>query len=185
MLIALCSALHFKGSWTIPFESPFEGDFHLNNEKTVKTQLMSKKDKYAFTYDADLSVQVVELPYTNDTQMVLVVPQYHDGLGEVEKKLTDAKLRSMMTSLDRSKEEEVEVIMPKFTLETTTNLRDSLEKLGVTKMFDSAGFITEMSYQPLSIGAAVHKGAYIHVYESYNMIYDILYTMYYTIYKTG
>ena len=91
--------------------------------------------------------------------MVLVVPQYHDGLADVEKKINDEKLRSLIANLDRSKEEEVEVIMPKFTLETSTNLRDSLEKLGVTKMFDPTGCnITEMSYQPLSIGAAVHKG---------------------------
>jgi len=158
MLIALCSALHFKGSWEIPFDKPFEGDFHLNNDKSVKTQLMCKKDKFAFSYDSDICVQVVELPYTNGTQMVLVVPQYHDGLADVEKKINDEKLRSLIANLDRSKEEEVEVIMPKFTLETSTNLRDSLEKLGVTKMFDPTGCnITEMSYQPLSIGAAVHK----------------------------
>ena len=90
--------------------------------------------------------------------MILVVPKYHDGLADVEKKLTDEKLRSMCDNLDRSGEDEVEVIMPKFELETTTDLKDTLEKLGVKRIFDPTGFITEMSYQPLSIGAAVHKG---------------------------
>jgi len=89
--------------------------------------------------------------------MILVVPKYHDGLADVEKKLTDEKLRSMCDNLDRSGEDEVEVIMPKFELETTTDLKDTLEKLGVKRIFDPTGFITEMSYQPLSIGAAVHK----------------------------
>ena len=55
--------------------------------------------------------------------MILVVPKYHDGLADVEKKLTDDKLRSMCDNLDRSGEDEVEVIMPKFELETTTDLK--------------------------------------------------------------
>jgi len=102
-------------------------------------------------------LNIFKLPYTNGTQMILVVPKYHDGLADVEKQLTDEKLRSMCDNLDRSGEDEVEVIMPKFELETTTDLKDTLEKLGVKRIFDPTGFITEMSYQPLSIGAAVHK----------------------------
>lgn len=47
--------------------------------------------------------------------------------------------------------------MPKFTLETTTDLKDTLEKLGIKRMFDSTGFLTEIAHQPLSIGAAKHK----------------------------
>ena len=91
--------------------------------------------------------------------MILVVPKFIDGLAEVEKQITDEKLRTMCDNLDRSGEDEVEVIMPKFELETTTDLKDTLEKLGVKRIFDPTGFITEMSYQPLSIGAAVHKGS--------------------------
>ena len=47
--------------------------------------------------------------------------------------------------------------MPKFTLETSTDLKETLEKLGVKKMFDPTGYLTEISHQPLSIGAAKHK----------------------------
>ena len=54
-------------------------------------------------------------------------------------------------------DDEVEVKMPKFTLETTTDLKDTLEKLGMKKMFDSTGFLTEIAHQPLAIGAAKHK----------------------------
>ena len=56
-----------------------------------------------------------------------------------------------------SGDKEVEVKMPKFTLETSTDLKDTLEKLGVKKMFDPTGYLTEISHQPLSIGAAKHK----------------------------
>ena len=44
-MIALCSALHFKGSWEYPFDAPFEDDFHLSENSSVKTQMMQKKVK--------------------------------------------------------------------------------------------------------------------------------------------
>ena len=44
-MIALCSALHFKGSWENPFGAPFEDDFHLSESSSVKTQMMQKKVK--------------------------------------------------------------------------------------------------------------------------------------------
>ena len=42
-MIALCSALHFKGSWEYPFDAPVEDDFHLSESDAVKTQMMQKK----------------------------------------------------------------------------------------------------------------------------------------------
>ena len=60
MLIALCSALHFKGQWEEPFDAPYEGDFHLDNDRSKKTQLMIKKSKFAMSWDAELNAQVVE-----------------------------------------------------------------------------------------------------------------------------
>ena len=42
-MIALCSALHFKGSWEYPFDVPVEDDFHLSESAAVKTQMMQKK----------------------------------------------------------------------------------------------------------------------------------------------
>ena len=45
---------------------------------------------------------MVELAYTNGTQMILVNPQYHNGLADVEKGLTDEKLKKLCDELDRS-----------------------------------------------------------------------------------
>merc|ERR1711970_1358758 len=157
MLVALCSALHFKGTWKVPFDAPFKDEFTLDGDKKVTTDFILKKSTFPINYSAELNCQVVELAYTNGTQMILVNPQYHDGLADVEKGLTDEKLRQLCDELDRSGDDEVEVKMPKFTLETTTDLKDTLEKLGIKKMFDPTGYLTEISHQPLSIGAAKHK----------------------------
>ena len=130
-MVALCSALYFKGTWDKPFDEPVDGEFHLDNDNTKKCKLITVKVKYfifskyyhqkpisrknfllqenfAWGWDDELNVQVVELPYTSDSQMILVVPKYYDGLTELEKKLTAEKLSEMVKNLDRTQEEEVQ-----------------------------------------------------------------------------
>ena len=144
-MIALCSALHFKGSWENPFDAPFEDDFHLSESETVKTQLMQKKviitivpflnffqHKFAFNYSGELEAQVVELPYSNGASMLLVVPQYIGGLDGIEEKITPEVVDDLVKNLDRSGGDEVLVKMPKFELEVGMNLKDTLEKCGLT-----------------------------------------------------
>lgn len=131
-MVALCSALYFKGTWDKPFDEPVDGEFHLDNDNTKKCKLITVKVQYfifskyfhqkniikinslfkenfAWGWDDELNVQVVELPYTSDSQMILVVPKYYDGLTELEKKLSAEKLSEMVKNLDRTKEEEVQV----------------------------------------------------------------------------
>ena len=102
MLVALCSALHFKGAWKEPFDAPFKDEFTLDGDKKVTTDFILKKSTFPINYSAELNCQVVELAYTNGTQMILVNPQYDGGLADVEKGLTDEKLRQLCDELDRS-----------------------------------------------------------------------------------
>merc|ERR1711953_238287 len=157
MLVALCSALPFKGAWKVPFEEPFKDEFFMDGDKVVETDFILKKSTFPIAYSGELNCQMVELAYTNGTQMLLVVPTYRDSLADLEKSLTDESLRKLCGELDRSGEEEVEVKMPKFVLETSTDLKETLETLGATRMFDAAGYLTEISHQAMSIGAAKHK----------------------------
>ena len=42
-MVALCSALHFKGTWKFPFDAPFEDTFKLNDKESTKATLMTVK----------------------------------------------------------------------------------------------------------------------------------------------
>lgn len=157
-MVALCSALHFKGKWKHPFDKPFEDVFKLNDKDTQKATFMRVKDKLAFSYDDELRCQVVELPYTNESQMVLVVPGTYGGLPELESKLTHDRLNTLINNFDRSGDDEVEIVMPKFTMEVGIDLKDVLENMGVKRIFDSSvNPLSELSHIGLHIGAAVHK----------------------------
>merc|ERR1711935_561888 len=72
MLVALCSALHFKGVWKEPFEAPFKDEFNLDGDTKVTTNYILRNSRCPISYSAELNCQVVELAYTNGTQMILV-----------------------------------------------------------------------------------------------------------------
>lgn len=157
-MVALCSALHFKGTWKFPFNAPFEDTFKLNDKESTKATLMTVKENFAFTYDPDMDCQLVELPYTNGSQMILAVPAKYEGLAAVEAGLTPEKLSELINNFDRSGDEEVQVTMPKFTLEESIDLKAVLEQMGVKKMFDpEVNPLSEMAHTGLHIGAAIHK----------------------------
>ena len=64
--------------------------------------------------------------------MLLVVPQYIGGLDGIEAKITPEVVDDLVKNLDRSGGDEVLVKMPKFELEVGMNLKDTLEKCGLT-----------------------------------------------------
>lgn len=64
--------------------------------------------------------------------MLLVVPQYIGGLDGIEEKITPEVVDDLVKNLDRSGGDEVLVKMPKFELEVGMNLKDTLEKCGLT-----------------------------------------------------
>ena len=91
--------------------------------------------------------------------MVLVVPGTYGGLPELESKLTHDRLTTLINNFDRSGDDEVQLTMPKFTMEVGIDLKDVLENMGVKRIFDSAvNPLSELSHIGLHIGAAVHKG---------------------------
>jgi len=67
--------------------------------------------------------------------MLLVVPQYIGGLEEIEANITHDAVDDLVKNLDRSGGDEVLVKMPKFELEVGMDLKDTLEKCGLTVIF--------------------------------------------------
>ena len=48
--LVLVNAIYFKGDWEVKFEKSqtSKGDFHVSPTKTIKTDMMFAKEKYAY-----------------------------------------------------------------------------------------------------------------------------------------
>lgn len=198
--LVLTNAVWFLGEWLEPFKPERTKDepFRLHDGSTVVTALMharqSERVRYA-AFNADGSpfatparieagnwnspanypaggFQLVELPYKGDAlSMLVLLPATADALPALEAQLDDEHLARWTKALEARA---VDVVLPKFRLESGFELSDALKALGMKRAFvdtaapDGAQFdgISTGSdpTQRLFIGAVVHK-AFVEVSE--------------------
>jgi serpin B len=115
-----------------------------------------------FRYLDGGSFQALELPYDADQQsMIVFLPKRADGLAELEKTLTAARLADWLVQLSV----QVDVTLPRFKVTAEFQLKDALSDLGMPLAFSrNADFSGIATGEPLSLSAVVHK-AYVDVNE--------------------
>uniref|UniRef100_A0A674IST8 Serpin domain-containing protein n=1 Tax=Terrapene triunguis TaxID=2587831 RepID=A0A674IST8_9SAUR len=166
--LVLVNAVYFKGQWGKEFkkENTKERPFQINKTTSKPVQMMYHKGEYKIATIEEHHSQVLELPYKGgDLSMYILLPKDNMGLTQLEKELTYEKLTTWI-SPDHLKEDEVDVALPRFKVETSAQLKQYLEALGMTDVFhpgasDLSGMAKEGG---LFVSEAVHK-AYIEVNE--------------------
>ncbi len=166
--LVLVNAIYFKGDWKIPFDpkrnrtlSFFNGGTQ-DTQKASKVEMMSNNKK--FLYGETKELQILELPYgKSGLSMMVYLPKKRDGLAELEKELTQKKMKEWSASLAPIK---VNLLLPKFKLTQSFNLKQSLTQLGMVEAFDQskANFQKMNGKRDLFISAVVHK-AFLEVNE--------------------
>jgi len=175
--LVLANALYFKGAWEKKFDqrdtSP--NDFYLAVDNTIKVDYMYTKEKFATASDDGHKVNLLELPYEGNTfSMVLALPHdTQDDNGRLESfESINSVLDSMqdksqifqnwMNKLAQDKKfQEVEVFVPKFEVKSGFDLKENLQKMGVTEVFspgaaDLKGMV-KGDMPELYVSAAYHK----------------------------
>ncbi|TFK12370.1 Serpin B4 [Platysternon megacephalum] len=136
-VLVLVNAVYFKGQWAVEFkeENTKERPFQINKTTSIPVQMMYRKGEYKIATIEEHDCQVLELPYKDgDLSMYILLPKDYTGLTQLEKELTYEKLTTW-NSPDHLKEDEVEVSLPQFKMETSAQLNQYLEALGMTDVF--------------------------------------------------
>ncbi|XP_053570624.1 ovalbumin-related protein X [Bombina bombina] len=157
--LVLVNAVYFKGKWMKLFdkESTRDAPFHLkkNENKTVK--MMYKSDKFYLGSLPDLKCKMLELVYEGNFSMYIVLPDEIEGLEKLEKDMTHDKLTSILKSTNM-REQKVEVQIPKFKVEETYDLKETLSAMGMADLFTSNADLSNISSQKnLQVSKVVHK----------------------------
>ena len=135
----LVNAIYFKGTWEKKFEpaNTVDRDFHVTKDKTIKVPTMSRTAEFLYGESEELDAKLLRLPYTGgESSMLIVLPNQIDGLAALEAKLKDPEALTKATG--QMMVYEVDVKLPKFKIETKTNLKEVLMKIDVKQIFDSA-----------------------------------------------
>ncbi|KAJ4435298.1 hypothetical protein ANN_17908 [Periplaneta americana] len=151
--LVLVNAVYFKGFWKRQFDAARTrpGPFHLNSKEEKTVPMMHLKAKFGYTESDELDSKILEMPYQAN------------GISKLEEKLAGSNLSEILKHLPVR---EVEVTMPKFKLEETTDLNEILQKMGMTDMFSEsrADFSGISGVRDLFVSKVLQK-AFIEVNE--------------------
>jgi serpin B len=131
--LVLTNAVYFKGTWAklFPTADTHERPFTLADGKQLLVPQMTQTGQ--FPYYENSSLQMLALPYRgNELAMVVLLPKKGNRLDELENKLTADKLAGWLAGL---RDHEVGVYLPKFKLESTYKLADTLGDMGMPLAF--------------------------------------------------
>jgi serpin B len=132
----LINALYFKANWSSPF-SPAASE-NINFYKTatdiVQVNALQQFEVFFKYYECPhLKAEFLELPFEgNEASMMIVLPKERDGLAALE-----SKIENVFAPMHTLKKEYLNVILPKFRIETSVNFKYILKNLGVQKIFDA------------------------------------------------
>jgi len=132
----LLNAIYFKGVWEKRFdpENTREAPFTVAQNRQVKVPLMHRHDSFGILEERDF--QAVSLPYKgNRLSMVVLLPRAADGLTALEKQVTGRNLKEWLARLDRQQPRTAYLYLPKFRLETGSDLTTPCGNLGMKDAF--------------------------------------------------
>lgn len=133
--LALVNALYFHADWQQKFhaEGTGEADFHLDNGKVKKVDMMHATIREGAYFKDDASEGVV-LPYQDSNYaFVAVKPAKEESIRDWYASYSAEKLAAL---IDSREEKTVELALPKFEMRCRMTLNDSLKKMGIKRAFD-------------------------------------------------
>ncbi|XP_030841192.1 leukocyte elastase inhibitor [Strongylocentrotus purpuratus] len=171
--LVLVNAIYFKANWKSTFRAHntkkdkfkvFDMRKKVFKRKKVPVSLMSLKGRFDLAVDKTNDCLVLELPYEgHNLSLLIALPTKDDGLGQLETKLSVDVLQSWDAGLEWR---EVNVLLPKFKLEATFQLKEVLQRMGMPDAFDEdrANFEGISGDREFHISAVIHK-AFVDINE--------------------
>lgn len=95
--------LHYQGAWDLPFDpnNTENGRFYVDKYNIVQVPMMFKDDTFYTTYDKELKVKVLRLPYVGGSAMIIVLPDADVDYTEVDEEITATRFTDWTQNLKK------------------------------------------------------------------------------------
>jgi Serine protease inhibitor len=152
--LVLVNAIYLKAPWSVPFNADVTraAPFTRLDGTKVDAQMMAVSDTFAYAQGDGW--QAVELPYVGDKlALTLILPA---DFGTYTSALDAESFAQVTAALAASKGE---VSLPRFDIETKTDLAELLAGMGMPAAFDPnvADFSGMTTQEPLYIARVIHQ----------------------------
>ena len=156
-IMFLINAIYFKGIWTTEFvkDNTRERPFYLNGGQS--RNVMTMETEGSFSYAERDGYKVAELPYGQENYSMLVfLPDEGTGIDAMAQKLNSVEWARLPDLLDNK--HNLNIRLPKFSLEYETILNPALHNLGMTDAFSRFADFTRINADGgLYISSVRHK----------------------------
>jgi serpin B len=159
--IALANAIYLKAAWQSKFDPNLTKSAAFTTAAGTKVSVPTMAIDQVFNYTAGAGYKAVELPYSGNLSMTVVVP---DNMAAFVGGLTADKLKKLIVYGDR--QYDVDLTLPRFSIDSHFELSDALKAMGMPTLFSDAADLSGITTaEPLLVSAVVHE-ANIDVVES-------------------
>ncbi|XP_047992729.1 serine protease inhibitor 3/4-like isoform X2 [Leguminivora glycinivorella] len=136
--LVLINAIYFYAFWEHQFnaEDTYPRVFHVNNSKKINIKQMSLMGKpFNYKHSEELKAKILQMFYIGgEASMVIVLPDEIEGLSDLMKNMASG--HDLMAEIKSLKKKDLQVIIPKFKVESHINLKELLPKMGINLIFD-------------------------------------------------
>lgn len=154
--LVISNAINFIGKWSHKFDKNLTklDDFYAMDKERSEIDFMNKTE-YLKYYENN-EYQFISKSYQGDDKsFCIILPKKRYELTDLEKNFDNSKLVTIINNMHYSL---VKLSIPKFKLETSYSLVESLKKLGLKKAFTKgADFSGITSRRPFLINKIDHK----------------------------
>ncbi|OZC05995.1 serine proteinase inhibitor [Onchocerca flexuosa] len=153
----LLSSIYFNGTWLSQFfpQGTREMNFYISENKLKKVPMMTQTNY--FYYYEDSSAKVVKLPYVDrKIEMLLIMPKKRFGLLNVLRNLTG---NDLLRYFYHGAPRRVELRLPKFELIGKRDLKETLQKFGITHAFSISAEFTKLTFITIFVNNVMHASS--------------------------
>ncbi|XP_029903411.1 serpin peptidase inhibitor, clade A (alpha-1 antiproteinase, antitrypsin), member 10a isoform X2 [Myripristis murdjan] len=128
----------------LSFNASFTQDerFYVDRYHIVQVPMMFQSGKFFLAYDPSLKLGVLKLPMSDGTAMLVLLPDENVDITSVEEELTAERVRAWIAQLKKTK---LEVQLPRFLLEKSYSLRDVLQRLDMSEVFQDGADLSNIA----------------------------------------
>ncbi|XP_054161225.1 leukocyte elastase inhibitor-like [Oppia nitens] len=160
-VMLLVNALHFKGKWATPFAPQDTKPEPFNNygrNKVMVPTMKIEKQKYNFIDDEKLGFKMLGMAYEgNRLDFYIILPKTIDS-HSIKRLLSSLTIDTINKKIQSATEQDIDLWLPKFTIESDIELKTSLKSLGLTHTFTSkADFSKINGNKGLYVSDFIHK----------------------------
>ncbi|CAH0760788.1 unnamed protein product [Diatraea saccharalis] len=142
-LMIIFNGMYFRGSWKKPFDVVEPGVFYKSSKEKKQVPMMKTIGSFKTGYLPGLDSEAIQIPYEGGRYaLVVMVPRSRDGLQRLSAELGGAHVTRVG---DHLQEEELQLALPTFYVETTTKPVAALAKFGVSSIFSREAELSGVS----------------------------------------